>query len=125
ALCRALTPTRARIFSQVAAALLAFAAIILVTFPNYEIRAADMRTLAPISDKATPEGQRVVLFTGGTFKWNYQTQLLWYGHRNCSHLKEMADVEKLISTTANQVIIMDIASFNALADQTQVTILGK
>jgi hypothetical protein len=125
ALSRVLAPARARIFAQVSTALLAAAAVVLVAFPNYEIRAEDMRTLAPISDRAIPVGQRVVLFTGGTFKWNYQTQLLWYGHRNCSHLKEVADLEKLIGSTAGQIIIMDVATFNELTDQTQVTVLGR
>jgi hypothetical protein len=125
ALSRVLAPARARIFAQVSTALLAVGAIGLVAFPNYEIRAEDMRTLAPISDRAIPEDQRVILFTGGIFKWNYQTQLLWYGHRNCSHLKEVEDVQKLIDSTAGQVIIMDIATFNELIDQTQVVVLGR
>jgi 4-amino-4-deoxy-L-arabinose transferase-like glycosyltransferase len=125
ALCRVMAPSRARIFAQVSTALLAAALVVLIAFPNYEIRAEDMRTLAPISDRATPEDQRVIIFTGGTFKWNYQTQLLWYGHRNCTHLKEIGDVQKLIDSTAGQVIIMDIATFNELIDRTQVTVLGR
>ncbi|MCY7344909.1 MAG: glycosyltransferase family 39 protein [Pyrinomonadaceae bacterium] len=114
-------------FAQITVLLLTLAAFIAVAFPNYELRAGDMRMLAPISDAATAPGEKVVLYTSGELQANFQTQLLWYGNRLCTHLKDLREVEALLADRKQAVVIMDKSSFAQFTSQNKlkITILGE
>lgn len=98
-------------FAQIAVLLLTVGIVFLVIFPNYQIRAGDMRSLAPMTDAAAAPHEKVVLYTSGEFQWNYRTQLIWYGNRLCRHLKDLNEVANLLSENTQTVVIMDKTSF--------------
>ena len=114
-------------FCRLAVLLLSVAAFIILAFPNYQIRAGDMRTIAPVSDAASQTEEKVVLYTSGEYQSNYQTQLLWYGNRLCTHLKTLKEVEALLADKKQLTVVMDKPSFIELTNQTKanITILIK
>jgi 4-amino-4-deoxy-L-arabinose transferase-like glycosyltransferase len=114
-------------FSRAAAALLSLAAVGMVMLPNYRTRAEDMRTIAPISDAAAKPDENILLYTSGEYQWNFQNQLLWYGNRNCTFIRDKNEIEKLLPEKQHLIVIMDKTSFYDLAAQGTVkpTILGE
>lgn len=114
-------------FSRIAVVLLAAAAFITTVFPNYLTRAGDMRSLAPISDAATAPDEKILLYTSGENKANFLTQLLWYGNRLCTFVKDINEVEIILSENKQTVVIMDKPSFADFAGQHkfQIEILGE
>ncbi len=124
---RLLSTKRLPKFAQITFLLLTLAAFIAVAFPNYELRAGDMRSLAPISDAATVQGEKVVLYTSGEFQANYQTQLLWYGERLCIISRDLKEVAALLTDKKQTVVVMDKPSYAQLTTQNKlkITILGE
>lgn len=127
ALSNLFSPKHLSKFSQTAVLLLALAAFITVGFPNYLVRAGDMRSLAPVSDAATAPGEKILLYTSGEYQWNYQTQLLWYGNRLCIMIKDLREVEDILFADKQTVVIMDKPSLADFTGQNKfkVTILGE
>lgn len=127
ALHKLLAPTRLPQFAKLATLLLILSAFIATAFPNYLVRAGDMRTLTPISDWATEPGEKILLYTSGEYQWNYQTQFLWYGNRLCIFLKDLNEVKTVLDTRKKTVVIMDKSTFSDFAAQnnSQITILGE
>ncbi|HRH43062.1 MAG TPA: glycosyltransferase family 39 protein, partial [Pyrinomonadaceae bacterium] len=110
--------------SQAVVLLLAIAAFIIVGFPNYLLRAEDMHQLSSISDAATEPNEKVVLFTSGELHWNYQNQLLWYGNRNTILIKDIKEIESLLSDKKQLTTIMDKTTFANLVKQTDFRIIS-
>lgn len=127
ALHRLLTPQRLPKFAQIAVLLMSLAGFITLAFPNYEIRGGDMRALAPVSDAATAPGEKVVLYASGEYQWNYGTQLIWYGNRLCTHLKDIKEVENQLAEREQTVVIMDKTSFADFKTQNEskIEMLGE
>ncbi len=122
ALTNLLSPKHLSKFSQAAVLLLALAAFVTVGFPNYLVRAGDMRSLAPITDAATAPNEKILLYTSGEYQWNYQTQLLWYGNRLCTMIKDLREVENILSLNKQTVVIMDKPSFAEFTSQYKLKI---
>lgn len=114
-------------FARISVVVLTIIAIAVVIFPRYQIRAEDMRALAPLSDAATAPGDPVVLYTSGVYEWNYKAQLIWYGDRACTHSKEIKDIESILIDKKGTVVIIDKRSFDDLIARThaKVTVLGE
>lgn len=126
ALCHLFSPKILAKFSRTAVVLLTVAAFITTASPKYLTRAGDMRSLAPITDAATQPHERILLYTSGEPKANYLTQLLWYGNRLCIFVKDIKEVETILATNKQTVVVMDKPTFEDLAarNKFQITILS-
>jgi 4-amino-4-deoxy-L-arabinose transferase-like glycosyltransferase len=114
-------------FSAASVLLLTLAASVIVFFPNFQKRAEDMRTIAPFSDAAAKPEEQVILYTSGKLQWNYQTQLIWYGHHSCLLIKDQKEIENLLSDKKELIIIMDKPSFELYKKQnvSVITVFGE
>jgi 4-amino-4-deoxy-L-arabinose transferase-like glycosyltransferase len=114
-------------FARVAFALLFGVGIITVVLPNFETRAEDMRTIAPYSDAASAQDEKVVMYTSGQSQWNFQNQLLWYGHRATVLVKDGSAIDDLLAENKKLVVVMDkptFAVFSQGSRPARLTILG-
>lgn len=102
-------------FSQIIFILLLVAGSFIITFPKYQERAADMRIIAQLTDPATKFDEKVVLYTFGELHWNYQTQLIWYGNRNCLLLKDLNDIEMILKEKKEIILVIDHSSTEQLS----------
>lgn len=115
-----LTSARMPKFFRIAYPLLLALALVTIFFPNYRVRAADMRTLAPIAERATKVDEKLLLYTSGEHKWDYRNQLIWYGDRLCTHLKSLDEIETRLDSGARTVAILDRDAFNKLVARRKV-----
>lgn len=91
---------------------LAVAAVpILFLFPGTLMRATDMRKLAPIASSYSAPNQRLVLYTSGSYQWNYINQLLWYSDRLVDFCTTLDLIQKRIAAEPDIPIILDKDSF--------------
>jgi hypothetical protein len=103
--------------ARLSASVLALGAIYIVLIPNYRTRAEDMRTIAPAVDAAATSCQRVVLYSSGDLKWDYENQLLWYGHRNTILTAQLDDIYTIRSDRPGTVFVMDRPTFVSINRQ--------
>lgn len=116
-----LTSARLPGFFRIAYPLLLAVALATIFFPNYRVRAADMRALAPIAERATKADEKVLLYTSGEHKWDYRNQLIWYGDRLCTHLISFDEIETRFHSVERTVAILDRDAFNKLVAHQKVS----
>lgn len=102
-------------FSQIIFILLLAAGVFIVWFPKYQERAADMKIIAQLTDPATKSDEKVVLYTFGELHWNYQTQLIWYGNRDCLLIKDLNDIEMILEKQKEMILVIDHSSTEQLS----------
>ena len=114
-------------FARSATLVLVLAATVIVALPNFQNRAEDMRTIAPVSDSATPPGERVLIYTSAEYGWNYYNQLIWYGNRLAIHAREPKDIDDALTPASGLTIVTDRISSDKLAARSDliVTPLGE
>lgn|GEM_PF-3375074 len=102
-----------RIRRVVASAMIAI--FLVVAFvPNYRIRAEDMHTLGPLTDEATPVGERIIMYTAGIPQWDRQNELLWYGHRYIDLFTSLDQAAAEARRSSGRTIVVDKPSLQAL-----------
>lgn len=109
-------------FARLTTLLLGLAAVVMIAMPGFQNRAEDMRVIAPISDAATPAGERVLIYTSGEYGWNYFNQLLWYGHRLSIHARDTKDIDDAIVSAPALTIVTDPASAAQLEARTDLNV---
>ncbi len=114
-------------FVRAATLVLLLAAVAIVAMPNFQNRAEDMRIIAPVSDAATPAGERVLIYNSGEYVWNYYNQLIWYGNRLAIHARDPEDIDDSLATTKGLTIVTDRAALAKLQSRPDlaVTMLGE
>jgi hypothetical protein len=85
-------------------------------------RGMGIRTLAPVAEKYSRPGQRLLLYTNGELRFDYQNQLLWYSDRYVDLIGDPAELRR--RNTPGAVVVMDRASFNALPAES-LRVLGQ
>lgn len=122
-----LAPRRLPTFFKCAYLLLSLIVVAATFFPNYQVRAGDMKKIAPIAEAATNPGQRILLYTSGEHRWDYRNKLLWYGDRLCWHLTDLEKLSSLLESQPQSVAVLDRIAFTQLAGKTLglIEILGE
>ncbi len=107
--------------------ILAIVGMVSLVSPTFTLRAVDMKAIAPISDAAARPDERVVLYTSGELQWNFANQLLWYGNRYCTHIKDLADIRRMAADGGGFVLIIDKDSYARLSSSVKepMVILGE
>jgi hypothetical protein len=93
-----------------------------------QARAEEMSTLAPIVDRATPSGERVLIYTHGEPQYDYVNQLLWYSNRFSEHLADADALRKsLESGAASRTFVLDKAAYGEIVagSGAKLAILGE
>jgi len=84
-----------------------------IVFPAPE-RGVDMRTLAPIAERNTAPGERVLMYTSGEPGFDYRNQFVWYSARYTRFLLSAQDLYAALRECSPQVLIIDKASYQQL-----------
>ncbi|MGE5567914.1 MAG: ArnT family glycosyltransferase [Rhodospirillales bacterium] len=98
-----------------------------VVFPAPE-RGADMRALAPIAERNTAPGERVLMYTFGEPGFDYRNQFLWYSARYTKFLPGVQHLNAALRARLPQVLIIDKASYQQLLQRrgaADVRLLGE
>jgi 4-amino-4-deoxy-L-arabinose transferase-like glycosyltransferase len=82
------------------------AAIAAIVVPQAPERAVDMRTLAPLAERHTPAGRRILLYTPGETRWDYQNQLLWYQDRYVTMLDTKEGIAAEVASAGGATIVL-------------------
>lgn len=80
------------------------------------VRARDMRTLAPVAERATGPGQRILLYNFGDTRADFRSQLIWYGNRLCEQTTDLNEIRSRLAADPQTVVILDKAAFASLAN---------
>lgn len=91
--------------------------LVATLFPNYKVRAGNMRALAPVVQATTRPKQQVLLYTAGEYKWDYRNKLLWYGDRMTWHALDLGQVGALLRCDLSNVAIVNRGSLAGLAEK--------
>ncbi len=103
-------PRRELFFRAACAVMLGLGAYTILFAPPE--RGMGIRTLAPVAENNSQPGQRLLLYTNGELRFDYQNQLLWYTDRYVDLVAGPAELRQRNSPGA--VVVMDRASFGAL-----------
>lgn len=108
-------------------AILSMVVLIATVFPNYRVRAGDMRALAPVVKTTAAHQQRILLYTFGQYQWDYRNKLLWYGDRLCRHLLTIEAVSSLLECDPYNIAIINREALAELTDRLngRVQIIGE
>lgn len=108
-------------------AILSMVVLIATVFPNYKVRAGNMRALAPVVKNATTHKQRVLLYTSGEYQWDYRNKLLWYGDRLTWHLLEIGQVVSLLECDSRNVAVINRGAMGELMEKMSnpIEVLGE
>jgi 4-amino-4-deoxy-L-arabinose transferase-like glycosyltransferase len=121
ALERWIAAPRRELFFRGACALMLGLGVYTILFAPPE-RGMGIRTLAPVAEKYSRPGQRLLLYTNGELRFDYQNQLLWYSDRYVDLIGDPAELRR--RNTPGAVVVMDRASFNALPAES-LRVLGQ
>jgi 4-amino-4-deoxy-L-arabinose transferase-like glycosyltransferase len=123
ALERWIASPRRELFFRGACALMLALGVYTILFAPPE-RGMGIRTLAPLAEKYSRPGQRLLLYTNGELRFDYQNQLLWYTDRYVDLIANPAELRRRNAPGA--VVVMDRASFAALPTESiPVRVLGR
>jgi 4-amino-4-deoxy-L-arabinose transferase-like glycosyltransferase len=123
ALERWIASPRRELFFRGACALMLALGLYTILFAPPE-RGMGIRTLAPLAEKYSRPGQRLLLYTNGELRFDYQNQLLWYTDRYVDLIASPAELQR--RNTPGAVVVMDRASFTALpAESIPIRVLGR
>lgn len=106
-----------RVFFQWGYALLALVVLIATLFPNYKVRAEDMRALASVVQAETRPRQRVLLYTAGEYQWDYRNKLLWYGNRITWHALNLDQIALLLRCDLSNIAVVNCDSLAELMEK--------
>ncbi len=111
ALDRWIAPPRRDLFFRGACTLLLGAAVYTILFTPPE-RGAGIRTLAPLAEKYSQPGRRLLLYANGEPRFDYQNQLLWYTTRYVDLITDLSELRQ--KSTPGVVGVIDRVSFARL-----------
>ncbi len=97
--------------------ILTLVVMVATLFPNYKVRAGNMRALAPVVQATTRPKQQVLLYTAGEYKWDYRNKLLWYGDRMTWHTLDLPRVGSLLRCDLSNVAVINRESLAELAEK--------
>ncbi len=116
-----------KVFFKYSYAILSLVVLVATAFPNYKVRAGNMRALAPVVQAATPQRHRILLYTSGEYQWDARNKLLWYGDRLCQHVLKIEEVGSLLECDAYNVAIINREAVSELAEKMngRVQVIGE
>jgi 4-amino-4-deoxy-L-arabinose transferase-like glycosyltransferase len=111
ALERWIAAPRRELFFRAACTLMLGLGVYTILFAPPE-RGTGIRMLAPVAEKYSRPGQRLLLYTSGELRFDYQNQLLWYTDRYVDLIAGPAELRR--RNMPGAVVVMDRASFTAM-----------
>jgi 4-amino-4-deoxy-L-arabinose transferase-like glycosyltransferase len=101
--------------------------ILIALFQSPQVRAEEMSTLAPIVDRATPSGERVLIYTHGEPRYDYVNQLLWYSNRFSEHLADADALRTKLLSAGGRTFVADKAAYGEIVagSGAKLAILGE
>ena len=91
--------------------------VVATLFPNYKMRAENMRALAPSVQTTTRPGQQILLYTAGEYQWDFRNKLLWYGDRIALHTLDLEQVGSLLRCDLSNVAVINRESLGELIER--------
>lgn len=116
-----------KVFFKSSYTILTLVVLVATAFPNYKVRARNMRALAPVVQAATSQRHRILLYTSGEYQWDYRNKLLWYSDRLCQHLLKIEEVGFLLECETDNIAIINREALAELTERLngRVQVIGE
>lgn len=111
---------------QVAAALLLLVFLGMSYAPSHLLRARDVRQLLPLIEAANAPPQPVLFYAGGTPRWDYVHQFIWYSNHTFDLAPGLPELTAHLNHAAAPPVVVDDQTYARLyaEQQSKLEILG-
>jgi 4-amino-4-deoxy-L-arabinose transferase-like glycosyltransferase len=94
--------------------------LVIAVISTPKSRAEEMIALAPIVDRNTPPGERVVMFTHGEPRYDYANQLLWYSNRFSEHVMDASRLNGRLRSSEGRTFVIDKDTYGQFVERSGV-----